>query len=35
VDDDLAVFISYYAYNKEKQQYIDFLQGAKSFVSSS
>lgn len=34
VDDDMAVYVSYFAYQKEKQQYIGFLEGAKSFVAS-
>ncbi len=32
IDDELAVFVSYYAYEKEKENYVDFLQGVKSFV---
>lgn len=32
IDDELAVFVSYYAYEKEKEHYVGFLEDAKGFV---
>jgi hypothetical protein len=33
IDDELAVFVSYYAYEKEKEHYVGFLEDVKGFVS--
>lgn len=32
IDDELAVFVSYYAYEKEKEHYVGFLEDARGFV---
>ena len=34
IDDELALFVSYYADEKEKEQYVEFLEDVKTFVAS-
>lgn len=32
INDELATFVSYHAYHKEKDQYVEFLESAKAFI---